>query len=142
MVKRARIQGILGISVAAAIVVSACGGGNGGGNTPTGPSTGGSGQGGQSGATITIGANGAVTPSQVTVNVGQSVTFVNNSNGTPNISSDPHPTHTDCPAFLGVALIAPGQTKQTNAFTAARTCGFHDHDNPDNAAVRGSVIVR
>src|SRR5512134_1762916 len=141
MVTRVRVLGLVGVTLATVIMVAACGGGNGGGGTPTGPSSGGSGQGGPSGATITIGSNG-VTPAQVTINVGQSVTFVNNSGGTPNISSDPHPVHTDCPAFLGVALIAPGQTKQTQAFTVARTCGFHDHDNPDNAAVRGSVIVR
>jgi hypothetical protein len=58
------------------------------------------------------------------------------------MSSDPHPVHTDCPAINAVNLLGPGQTKQTGAFPTARTCGFHDHDDPDNAAVKGSIVVR
>ncbi len=131
------------------VLLFACGGGS-----PTGPSGGGAGSGGSggdggsgggsgtSGATITIGANGAVSPAAVTINTGQSVTFVNNSSRTRNVWSDPHPVHTDCPPINAVNLLAPGQTKTTNAFTTARTCGFHDHDNPDDAGLRGSITIR
>ena len=139
----ASVRAILGLSVAALITVTACGGGNG---NPAGPSPGGGGSGGgggaQSGATITIGANGAVSPSQVTISVGQGVTFTNNSNSTRNITSDPHPVHTDCPAINTVNLLGGGQTKTTGAFTTARTCGFHDHDDPDNPALKGAIIIR
>lgn len=128
------------LAIAALVLAGACGGGS---STPTGPSDGGSGGGGaQSGATITIGANGAVTPAQVTVNTGQTVTFVNNSTRTRNIHSDPHPAHTDCTQVSTVNQIGPGQTKATGAFTSARTCGFHDHDDPDNAGLKGSIVVR
>lgn len=125
--------------------LAACGGGGGSPTGPSGGSGGGGGGGGgtpgPSGATVTIGTGG-VSPSQVTISVGQSVTFVNNSGGTRNVSSDPHPAHTDCPAFVGVAILANGQTKLTNAFTTARACGYHDHDDPDTARWKGTVVVQ
>ncbi len=133
------VRGIYALAIAALVTAVACGGG--GYSGPTEPSGGGGGS-VQSGGTITIGANGAISPAQVTINTGQAVTFVNNSNRTRNVSSDPHPVHTDCPAVNSVNLLDPGQTKQTGAFTTARTCGFHDHDDPDNAALKGTIVIR
>lgn len=114
---------------------AACGGGD--GTTMTGPG----GVPGPSGATITI-AEGRVTPASVTITVGQSVTFVNNNGRGHNVTSDPHPNHTDCPAINAVGNMANGQSRLTNAFTTARTCGFHNHDDPDNANFRGSIVIR
>ena len=125
-------------AIALLSVAAACGGGD--GTSPTTPGTGG-GAAATSGGTITI-ANGRVSPAEVTINTGQTVTFVNNDGRTRNVSSDPHPSHTDCPAINAVGNLANGQTRQTNAFTAARTCGFHDHDDPDNTIMRGRIIVR
>ncbi len=142
MVTRASLAGIVGVSLAAAIAVAACGGGSdGGGNTPTGPSSGGSGQGGQSGATITFGGSGAA-PREVTISVGQTVTFTNGTNQQRNIFSDPHPVHTDCQPLNSINVLGPGQTKQTAAFTTARTCGFHDHDFPDDATLKGTIRIQ
>ncbi len=117
---------------------AACGddGGSGG---PTTPSGGGP---GPSGATITVGSNGAVSPSSVTITVGQSVTFVNNNTRTHELASDPHPAHTNCPSINALAMLGPGQTKLTNSFGAAGTCGFHDHNDPDNASLKGSITIR
>lgn len=127
------------IAVAALAMMSACGGG---GSSPTSPSSPVSGSPGPSGATITIGSNGAISPSQVTIAVGQSVTFVNNDTRTHDMSSDPHPTHTDCPETNAVSTLTPGQTKMTNAFPSARTCGFHDHNNPDSTALQGRIVIQ
>jgi plastocyanin len=124
--------------LAAAMLVGGCGGSS---SSPTSPSTGG-GSAGPSGATITIGSNGAVSPSQVTINVGQSVTFVNNDTRLHDMASNPHPAHTECPPMNAAGALSPGQTKLTNAFTVARTCGFHDHNNPDSAGLQGSIIIR
>jgi hypothetical protein len=132
------VQGVHALAIAGLLTAAACGGSGG----PTDPGSSGCTGATQSGATITIGANGAVSPSQVSIERCQSVTFTNNSNQTRNMSSDPHPVHTDCPAVNAVNLLGPGQTKQTGAFTTARTCGFHDHDDPDNAAVKGSIVIR
>lgn len=141
---------ILGWSNRTGMVAAACGlamlmACGGGGGSPSGPSGGtppGSGSPGPSGATMTIDANGAVTPGQVTVAVGQSVTFVNNHNVSHDVTSNPHPTHGDCPQINAVGRLNPGQTKLTNAFTVARTCGFHDHDRPEVTALQGSIIIQ
>jgi plastocyanin len=125
-------------AVAALVALSACGGG---GSSPTTPTPGG-GSPGPIGATVTIGANGAVSPVQVTIAVGQSVNFVNNDSRVHDMTSDPHPSHTDCPSANAVGLISPGQTKATNAYTTARTCGFHDHGNPNDAALMGRVVIQ
>lgn len=137
---KARIRLVSGNMMAAAALSAlvACGGG--GGSTPTGPG-GGSGSPGPSGATITI-ANGRVTPVTVTITVGQSVTVINSDGRTHNFTSDPHPDHNACPQINAVGTIGNGATKLTNAFTTARVCGFHDHDDPDNANLRGSITIQ
>lgn len=127
------------LAVSALTALAGCSGG--GGGTPTTPGGPGSGAPGPSGATITI-ANNTITPTSVTITVGQSVTFVNNNGRGHNVSSDPHPIHTDCPAINAVNNLANGQTRLTNAFTAARTCGFHHHDDPDNPAFKGTIVIQ
>lgn len=128
------------LAVIAIVGVAACGGGDGNGS-PSGPGGTGSGSPGPSGATITI-ANGRVTPSEVTISVGQSVTFVNNDGTGRNVTSDPHPVHTDCPQINVVGNLANNQTRLTNAFPTARTCGFHNHDDPDNPNFRGRINIQ
>jgi plastocyanin len=133
------IKGIVGAGVAVAIagVMAACGGSS----SPTSPSGGGSNSGpGPVGATITL-TSGGVSPGTVTVSAGQSVMVVNNDSRSHRISSNPHPSHTDCPA-LNFADLGPGQSATSNALTTARTCGFHDHDDPGNASFQGQVTVR
>ena len=118
----------------------ACGGdGNGGGGGPTTPSGNGP---GPSGATITIDANGNVSPNQVSISTGQSVTFVNNHNRSHDVTSDPHPIHTNCPSINAVGILGTGQTKLTNSFASTGTCGFHDHGEPDNSALKGTIVIR
>jgi plastocyanin len=115
------------------------GGGGGGGGSPTVPS--GSGP-GPSGATITIGTNGSVSPSQVTISQGQSVTIINNHTQPHEIASDPHPAHTRCPSINAVGNIPAATTRITNSFTGAGSCGFHDHGDPNNAGLRGTITVQ
>ena len=137
-----RVRGFKLLTIGLALgALVACGNGNGGGGgmTPTTPSGPGP---GPSGATITIGANGAVSPASVTINAGQSVTFVNNHNAPHEISSDPHPTHTNCPSINALGQIPAGATRITNSFGAAATCGFHDHLDPGNNGLRGTITVR
>ena len=115
-----------------------------GSSSPTSPGGGGGGSGGPGpvGATITIGANDAVSPASVTINPGESVTFVNNGSQPHEMASNPHPAHTDCPAINAVGLLNPGQTRTTNALTASRSCGYHDHRNDTNNAMRGTIVIR
>ena len=103
---------------------------------------GGTGSPGPVGATITIGANGAVSPASVTINNGESVRFVNSHNRPHQMASDPHPNHTDCPPINALPTLDPGQSGQTNALTTSRTCGFHDHLNDTTANLRGTIVIR
>ena len=84
------------------------GGGSGGPMTPSGSGP------GPSGATITVGTNGTVSPSTVSITVGQSVTFVNNDSRSHELASDPHPAHTNCPSInaLGHARDRPDQADE------------------------------
>ena len=123
------------LAVALAVVSTACGGTK----SPMTPDTGGP---GPSGATITIQANGTLSPKDVQITAGQSVTFLNSDTRPHQIASDPHPTHTQCPAINAVATLTPGQSRLTNALSTATTCGFHDHNDPENAALKGTITIR
>ena len=94
------------------------------------------------GATAMIGSNSAVSPSQVTISVGQSVTFTNNDSRSHDMESDPHPAHTACPSIANVGLLQPGQSKTTFGFARAGTCGYHDHNDSTSAALTGRIVVQ
>lgn len=146
-----------GLSAAILIAMSAaaCGGSSGGSTatTPTSPTTGG----GTAttnppttnpptttvtdSATITIGADGRVTPTTVTVTRGGRVTMLNNHNQAHDMWSDPHPEHTQCPE-LAWGFLSPGQSRASSNLNTARTCGFHDHTLPDNANLKGTIIIQ
>ncbi|MGE0042885.1 MAG: hypothetical protein AB7H88_03500 [Vicinamibacterales bacterium] len=137
-----------GGALLAAVLTLACSsggnGGGGGGGTPTAPTptTPGGGGGGPTTTTITIGADGRVTPSAITVSAGAQVTFVNTDSRAHDMSSDPHPEHTDCPPINQVGFLQPGQSRQTGNLTTPGTCGFHDHNQPTNAALRGTITIQ
>jgi plastocyanin len=127
--------------------LSACGGSS----SPTSPSGGGggvivisgsTGATGPSGATVTMTSAG-VSPSTVTISIGQSVTFINNDTRSHEIASDPHPIHGSCPSIeRGLSTIAPGTTKLTQGFAAAGTCTYHDHLDDTNPNFHGSIRIQ
>jgi len=128
----------------ALVAMAACGG-----SSPSGPSGGGNsvvvsstGSVGAVGATITIGANGTVSPSSVTVSVNQSVTFINSDSRSHDMESDPHPAHTACPSIANVGLLQPGQQKTTFGFANAGSCGYHDHNDSGNSGLQGRITVQ
>jgi plastocyanin len=116
------------------LVVFAAGCGSDGGttNSPSPPTP---------GTTITIASSG-VTPKNLQISPGTQVTFVNNDNRNHDMSSDPHPEHTDCPEINQVGVIVPGQTKQTGNLNTRRVCGFHDHDDPQNTRWQGQITIQ
>jgi plastocyanin len=93
-------------------------------------------------ATITIGTDGRVSPSSVTIAVGGRVTFVNNHSQPHDMQSDPHPEHTDCPPMAQVGFLTTGQSRTSGNFTTARTCGFHDHNQENNTGLQGRIIIQ
>jgi plastocyanin len=91
--------------------------------------------------TITITSAGA-NPRNIQVSLGSRVLFINNDSRPHWMASDPHPEHDDCPEFDPVGTLLPDQQRGTANLVTARTCGFHDHDNPNTASLRGQVIIR
>jgi plastocyanin len=91
---------------------------------------------------ITITSTGNVTPTELTVPPGTRVLFTNNHTRRHDMASDPHPDHDDCPAINQAGGLNPGQSKETGNLVQVRTCGFHDHDDADNAALKGRIVVR
>src|SRR5258707_782122 len=103
--------------LAAGLFLSGCGGGS----TPSGPSS----PGGGGDPAITITSSG-VSPKQLTVSQGTRVLFTDNDTRTREMTSDPHPEHTDCIEINNIGFISPGQTKETGNLNTVRTCGYHD----------------
>jgi plastocyanin len=91
---------------------------------------------------ITIGAGGMATPRTLTVEPGARVLFVNNDTRRHDMTSDDHPDHLECPAINQVGVLNPGQSRETGNLVVVRTCGFHDHDDPDNNNLKGSIVIR
>ncbi|HEV8317272.1 MAG TPA: hypothetical protein VGQ10_07670 [Vicinamibacterales bacterium] len=90
--------------------------------------------------TITI-ANGSVSPNFIRVAVGSTVTLVNNDSRARDLNSDPHPSHTDCPA-LNWGPLQPGESRASAPLTTARTCGYHDHIVPSNTSLQGRILIQ
>ena len=126
--------------VALALLASACGGSDSNPGTAPSGGGGGGGGGGTAAATITITAAG-VSPSSVTVSPGSRVTFVNNDSRPHDMNSDPHPEHTDCPE-INVGFLAAGQSGTTQNLNRVRTCGFHDHNQPDVRSLQGTIRIQ
>jgi plastocyanin len=114
-----------------AVCVASCGGGS---NSPTTPAP------NPSQPTITITAAG-VSPRELTVAPGTRVLFINEDQRRHDMASDPHPEHDDCPD-ISVGLLTTGQRRETRNLVTTGTCGFHDHENPDNQALKGRIIIR
>ena len=136
----------LAAAMLVAATTAACGGGS--SSTPTSPTpptttppptTGGP---NPSTATITIGADGRVSPSSVTIAPGGRVTIINSHNQAHDMSSDPHPEHTQCPEINQIGFLTAGQSRTSGNFNTARTCGFHDHNLPDNTGLQGRIIIQ
>ena len=129
--------------IAIAVAAAACGGGGSSTpTTPTPPTTTPPPGGNPATATITIGADGRVSPSTVTIALGGRVTMINNHNQTHDMQSDPHPEHTDCPPFAQIGFLSPGQQRTSGNFNTARTCGFHDHNRELDTGLQGRIIIQ
>jgi hypothetical protein len=68
--------------------------------------------------------------------------FVNNDNRPHDMSSNPHPEHTDCPAINQAGFLQPGQSRETGNLTTARTCGFHDHNRDSDTTLQGTIVIQ
>jgi hypothetical protein len=93
-------------------------------------------------ATTILILNNAVCPQNLTVVRGTRVTFINNDTRVHEMTSDPHPEHTDCQELNQVGHLERGQQRESGNLNVARRCGFHDHINDSNNAMRGSITIQ
>ena len=126
------------LAALAAVGLAGCGGSGGGGYDPgTGPD-----DAGPPAATefvFTITASG-VTPRELRVPVGARVAFRNQDGRPHQMTSNPHPVHTDCPE-VNVGIVPAGQARMTGALETERACGFHDHDRETDQSLWGRILV-
>lgn len=125
-IKRTLVAGVLGV------FLPSCGGDS-GPTTPSSP---------ENPYRITISASGAVAPTELVVPQGTRVVFINNDSRPHEMTSDPHPDHDLCPEINQVGLLRSGEMRETGNLVTVRTCGFHDHQNPDNRLLTGRVVIR
>ena len=114
---------------AAGLMAGACGGSS---SAPTTPST--------NSPTVTFSSTG-ISPVEVRIASGGTVTFLNGDSRPHAVSSDPITIHTDCPAINDVGTLNPGQSRSTGVLTIRRTCGFHDHTNETDTRWQGRIVV-
>jgi plastocyanin len=81
-----------------------------------------------------------MSPLEITIAVGQRVTFVNNDVRAHDVVGGIDPAHPDCPEVL--QFLTPGQRGDTSVFTTARTCDYHDHTMLGVPAFQGRIIIR
>lgn len=91
--------------------------------------------------TITITPNG-MAPLEITIEVGQRVTFVNSDSRAHDVVGGIDPANPDCPEILQAGFMTPGQSRDTGVFTRARTCEYHDHTMLGVPAFQGRIIIR
>ena len=122
------------VAAVAAAAAMSCGGSSSTTTTPTTtPAT--------NTTTIVI-SNNAVSPQNITVTRGSQVTITNNDSRVHEMTSDPHPEHTDCSELNQIGFLNPGQSRQSGNLNTVRRCGFHDHGNPGNSALSGSITIQ
>lgn len=95
---------------------------------------------GKSAATVTM-TDAGFDPSTVTINAGESITWVNNSSKTVQVGSADHPTHTKNSSLTGgqfVIDLKAGESKTVSAGTNVGIWGYHNHLNP---TVFGKVVI-
>ena len=93
-------------------------------------------------ATTIVILNNAACVQSLTVARGTRVTFMTSDSRAHEMTSDPHPDHTDCPELNQVGRLEPGQQRESGNLNIARRCGFHDHINENNAALKGSITIQ
>lgn len=91
--------------------------------------------------TITITASG-MSPLEITIAIGQRVTFINNDVRTHDVVGGVDPSHPECPEIQEAGFLSAGQRRDTGVFTAAQTCNYHDHTALGVAAFSGRIIIR
>ena len=126
--------------IAAALTLAAaisCGGDD--SNTSTGPS--GSCTPSTNPATLVV-QNNAICPQSITIARGGQLTIINQDSRSHDMTSDPHPSHTDCPELNQIGFLNSNQQRTSGNLNTARACGMHDHSDPDRASLKATITIQ
>ena len=91
-------------------------------------------------ATLVV-QNNAICPQAITITRGGQLTIINQDSRSHDMTSDPHPSHTDCPELNQIGTLNTGQQRQSGNLNTARTCGMHDHSDPDRASLKATITI-
>jgi hypothetical protein len=127
-------HGIAGIAIAA-VVANSCG--TAAPTSPTTPATAGP----HTFPRFIMIMEGRAVPEELTIAVGERVSFMNHDRTTYTIAGGREPSRPDCPEINVVGLLASGDTRNTEPFTTARTCEFHV-SRDQSALLTGRIIIR
>jgi plastocyanin len=130
---------VVGTAIAGAIAFGAASCGGSTSSSSTSPTTGCT---PSSSPTTFVIMNFTICPQSITVPRGTQVTFSNMDSVIHEMDSNPHPEHTDCPELNQVDFLAQGQSRQSGNLNIARSCGFHDHMNPDRVSMKGTIVIQ
>jgi hypothetical protein len=125
--------GAAAVALAAAL---SCGGSSSSSTSPSGsctPST---------NANTLVIMNNTVCPQALTVTRGNQLTVINQDSRTHDMTSDPHPSHTDCPELNQIGFLNTGQSRTSGNLNNVRSCGIHDHSDPDRASLRATITIQ
>jgi plastocyanin len=129
-----RIIGFRCIGMAlAAVTASSCGSGSPGG--PTSPTA----EGPHAIPRFIMIQDGHALPDEMTIAVGERVSFMNHDRTTYTIAGGRDPS--GCPEINIVGVLTSGDSRDTEPFTTAKTCDFHV-SRDQSALLTGRIIIR
>jgi plastocyanin len=86
-------------------------------------------------------AEGDAFPTELTIAVGEQVTFMNHDQTSYTVTGGRGGSGRDCAEIDIVGVLAPGNIRSTERFAAAKTCDFHV-SRAESSLVTGSIVVR
>jgi hypothetical protein len=84
---------------------------------------------------------GQAVPEELTIAVGERVSFMNHDRSNYTIAGGREPSRPDCPEVNVVGLLTSGDTRTSEPFTSARTCEFHVSRDQSTLGT-GRIIIR
>jgi len=83
-----------------------------------------------------------MSPLDITIAVGQRVTFINTDVRPHDVVGGVDPAHPECPEIVQMGFLSAGQRGDTGAFMTAGTCPYHDHTALGVPAFSGRIIIK
>jgi plastocyanin len=80
-------------------------------------------------------------PREITIDVGDTVSFMNHESVPYAIAGGAAPSQSACPEINAVGVLGPGEIRSTTPFSVAKTCDYHV-PNGQTVLFSGRIVVR